>query len=734
MNYTHRNFYFFRIVLIFIILTSMLTVTPATKASAVGEVICYVQWNLYTGNNDGSSWANAYGGGYIALQYALQNDSTCTQIWVAKGYYYPTDGNDRTTTFQLKNGVTIYGGFAGTETSLSQRDPLTNKTYLMGNINDLSIQTDNVFHVVTGSNTNSTAILDGFNISAGYANDTALNLNKNGAGMYISGGNPTIRNVIFENNYALSNGGGMSVTNSSNPTLTNVTFKNNVAEVYGGGMYNSGSSNPTLTNVTFENNLAVGLNGGGMYNASNSNPILTNVTFLNNSAGNDGGGMYNTTSSPTLTKITFTGNSAKYGGGMATESSPAHATLTNVTFKNNNAINYGGGMQNEYGSDAILINVTFDNNTADMGGGMYNFQAGMVSMANVTFSNNMANQIGGGLYNHTSNPRLTNVIFHGNSAGGSGGGIINGDSSPVIRNTILWGNTANSGAQIKDGSSSFPVVSDSVIQGGYPGGSNIITSDPKLGALGNHGGFTETIPLLWGSSAIDKGNDSVCEAAVGAPAFGAGAKDQRGVARPKGTHCDIGAYELKTGKKVFKSQPKYDGWVLESGESSGAGGTKNNLNNLLLLGDNAQDKQYRAILSFGTATLPDNAVITKVILKVKKAGVVGTNPFSTHFNLLADIRKAPFSSNKALQLIDFQASAGMNAAGTFNKTLKAGNWYQVTMKKTSRKYVNKKGVTQFRLRFGKDDNDDNSADILKLFSGNAILAYRPTLIINYYVP
>ncbi len=72
------------------------------------------------------------------------------------------------------------------------------------------------------------------------------------------------------------------------------------------------------------------------------------------------------------------------------------------------------------------------------------------------------------------------------------------------------------------------------MQGGYPRSTctNIITADPLLGALGNYGGFTQTIPLLAGSSAIDTGNDAVCPAT-----------DQRGVTRPQGAHCDIGAYE-----------------------------------------------------------------------------------------------------------------------------------------------------------------------------------------------
>jgi CSLREA domain-containing protein len=78
------------------------------------------------------------------------------------------------------------------------------------------------------------------------------------------------------------------------------------------------------------------------------------------------------------------------------------------------------------------------------------------------------------------------------------------------------------------------VIADSVIQGGYAGGTNIITTDPRLGTLGNYGGFTQTIPLPAGSSAIDAGHDSSCPAT-----------DQRGAARPQGSQCDIGAYEYE---------------------------------------------------------------------------------------------------------------------------------------------------------------------------------------------
>jgi hypothetical protein len=279
--------------------------------------------------------------------------------------------------------------------------------------------------------------------------------------------------------------------------------------------------------------------GGGMYNRDSS-PTLTNVTFSGNSA-NAGGGMYNYSGSLTLTNVTFSGNSAAWkGGGMFNYSSSP--TLTNVTFNGNSAIDWGGGMYNYWNSSPTLTNVTFSGNSANLvGGGMGNYYSNP-TLTNVTFSGNSA-QRGGGMRNDSSNPTLTNVTFSGNSAQW-GGGIGNSfSSSPQIRNTIFWGNTASeNGAQIYNDCST-PVVSDSVVQGGCPVGStctNIITTDPMLGALGNYGGFTQTIPLLVGSSAINTGNDATCAAT-----------DQRGVIRPQGAHCDIGAFEVLSDTKVF---------------------------------------------------------------------------------------------------------------------------------------------------------------------------------------
>jgi alpha-tubulin suppressor-like RCC1 family protein len=186
--------------------------------------------------------------------------------------------------------------------------------------------------------------------------------------------------------------------------------------------------------------------------------------------------------------------------------------------------------------------------------------------------------------------------------------------------------------------------------------------------------------------------------------------------------------------KSYRSTGSQDGWLLESSETSNAGGTMNSAATVFRLGDDAGNRQYRTILSFSTSGLPDSAVITKVTLKIKKQGLIGTNPFTTHGNIKVDVRKGAIGGNNALQLTDFQAAASKNAAGTIMNTPSSG-WYPLTFNSSAFTYINLTGVTQFRLRFAIDDNNDHGADYLKFYSGNySSVSLHPLLVIEYYVP
>ncbi|MHC4113047.1 MAG: DUF3466 family protein, partial [Planctomycetota bacterium] len=278
--------------------------TLAFLMTPIPPKIIYVDDDA-TGNNDGSSWADAFNYLQDALAAAYSGD----EIRVAQGTYTPdsnsTDPNgsgDREATFQLINGVTLKGGYAGAgEPDPNAWDIEENRTILSGDLAgddgyNLEDRKENSYHIVTGSGTDATAVLDGFNIRCGHADRQA---DPWGAGMYNDHGSPTVKNCVFGSNYSYAEQGSM-----------------------GGGMYNYYSS-PELINCGFGGNSAkvtdknqAGGNGGGMYN-NHSNPTLTNCTFRSNSARDYGGGMYNIDSNPTLIYSILQANRAFLdGGGM----------------------------------------------------------------------------------------------------------------------------------------------------------------------------------------------------------------------------------------------------------------------------------------------------------------------------------------------------------------------------------------------------------------------------------
>jgi len=289
----------------------ILGVSSNALAAPLSQATLDILYVKVTGTSTNScyNWTDA-----CDLQTALTNSVSGNEIRVASGTYKPTAIlTDRTATFRLKSGVAVYGGFAGTETQLDQRDWEANPTILSGDLNgddaeNFANNSDNSYHVVTASGVDATTILDGFTITGG-------NTNSEGGGMYNKDSSPTLSNLIFTNNKGAV-GGGMYNENGS-PILTNITFYRNDADA-GGGMFNR-NGKPTLTNVTFSENTTNQL-GGGMHN-EDSSPTLTNVTFSRNKAIDYGGGMCNVanngTTNPKLTNVTFFQNEAgKKGGGI----------------------------------------------------------------------------------------------------------------------------------------------------------------------------------------------------------------------------------------------------------------------------------------------------------------------------------------------------------------------------------------------------------------------------------
>ena len=181
-----------------------------------------------------------------------------------------------------------------------------------------------------------------------------------------------------------------------------------------------------------------------------------------------------------------------------------------------------------------------------------------------------------------------------------------------------------------------------------------------------------------------------------------------------------------------KSVGVYDGWVLEKGEFANVGLSMNSTNSTFILGDDGANRQFRSILSFNTM-LPSGAIVTKITLKIKQSGApVGTNPFSALGNIAVDLKKGDFGW-LGLEARDFSALATKTAAMTI-RNAPVNGWYSATLGPTANVLLNKAGRTQLRLRFALDDNNNKAPNYLNFFSGNALAANQPQLIIEYYVP
>jgi len=191
--------------------------------------------------------------------------------------------------------------------------------------------------------------------------------------------------------------------------------------------------------------------------------------------------------------------------------------------------------------------------------------------------------------------------------------------------------------------------------------------------------------------------------------------------------------------ETFRSNGQNDGWVLESSEDSNQGGFKDSNAATFALGDDAQDRQFRAILHFPTFYLPNNAVITRALLMLKGEAVAGTNPFETHQNIVVDIRSGAFGfigpfPYRGLQVSDFQSPAHRDAVGLIQNNPFNG-WYWAWLDPSSFEFINRGGITQLRLRFQLDDDDDMATDYIRFYSGDYDgVGDRPQLVIEYYIP
>jgi predicted outer membrane repeat protein len=282
----------------------------ASRGGACAGGVVFVDRDA-SGANDGSSWGDAF----IDLQSALTLSEPC-EVWVASGVYVPSpDPTDRAATFELRNGLAVYGGFDGSETDRRDRDWRAHPTVLSGDlggddvididgavIDPADINGSNSVHVVTTSGADASAILDGMIITAGDADGPVPAgfptscADACGGGLVSVSGSPTLANLRFLGNRASADGAGVFLLSGSEPIMRNVEFSSNSAGRDGGAAAVFDSA-PTMLNATFSGNEA-GRRGGGLWSnrafvsPGDGTPTLINASLAGNRAGDSGGAIY----------------------------------------------------------------------------------------------------------------------------------------------------------------------------------------------------------------------------------------------------------------------------------------------------------------------------------------------------------------------------------------------------------------------------------------------------------
>jgi len=350
---------------------------------------------------------------------------------------------------------------------------------------------------------------------------------------------------------------GTGILAIENSTINN--NRNTGPVSLGGGVYNGGAATGnTIIGSTIGGN-AVGSAtvtgyGGGIYNVNFKSLEVTNSLVENNTAmhGGLGGGIYNY-GTLTLSGSTISGNQAPYlsptsgtGGGIYNGRT---MTVDRSTVSVNGAYRGAGIYNVNATANLILTNSTIIGNTTagfsdTSGAGIYNYLSAQLTVTNVTITGNTSTYNGAGIYNWSGGlTTITSTTIAGNSTTLAGGGVYSSSATTTLRSTIVANNTA--GSSVNCGKYGTGVIAD----GGYnldsgtscafsSANNSLSNTDPLLGPLADNSGPTQTMALLTGSPAIDQIpiNTNGCGTTITA--------DQRGVTRPQGTSCDIGAFEL----------------------------------------------------------------------------------------------------------------------------------------------------------------------------------------------
>lgn len=364
----------------------------ATCLRAMAGGVVYVD-QAATGANNGSSWMDAY----TDLRAAMSLASAGSELWVADGVYHA--GADPAFSFELRTGVAVYGGFAGTETLRSQRDFLAHPTILSGDINGDDQpgwvnMMENTDQIVRAVGVDGSALFDGFRIEGG--RNTWLS----GAGIYVQDASPTIANCVVTRCISdFAPGGGMMINNGS-PSIESCDISGNYAYAgRGGGVYMAGMGSPIFSGCRFAGNIVEGrggtvADGAGAFLEFDMAATFDGCLFERNQA---------------------YPNMPLYSNGGAVCSLASGLTMRNCVVAGNRADSAGGVW---FAGDALIIGCAFTGNTSLAGGAMVAFNTTTSRVIACSMSLNDAPD-GGALSLSYSDIDVSGCVLWGNTGVGS---------------------------------------------------------------------------------------------------------------------------------------------------------------------------------------------------------------------------------------------------------------------------------------------------------------------------
>jgi hypothetical protein len=406
----------------------MVTMAIFLGATAQADPIRYVDDDALPGG-DGASWETAFRFLQDALSASSRGDLETAEIHIAQGFYVtdrdeanPGGTGDRLATFQLINGVALKGGYAGLGAEdPDQRDLAAFETVLSGDLlgddgNAYGNYGENSYHVVTGTGTDATAVLDGVTLRSGNADEAPTgDPNGRGGGLHIEGGSPLVNRCTF--------------------------FKNQGK--WGAAAATLYEGRPTFTECRFVDNHALGQ--AGALSSSGDGAIMIDCTIEQNVAEFGGGGIKN-------------------GGTL---------TLLRCTLTDNVTIDSHGGALYISGGAAdartLIMDCLFTGNCGGRGGGIYSSSADLTVVNSVLYGNCRGMGLWGGYV------VIVNSTVTGNTISTHAGGIWAPSASCEIANSIVWGNTPY---DLEYGSTFIPVVNNSNITGAPPEGMQNIDAEP----------------------------------------------------------------------------------------------------------------------------------------------------------------------------------------------------------------------------------------------------------------